>query len=124
MIRRAVRYNLATILVAWSFDDDIAGYFEANLLVVRTFVTDARYDPDILARAIPAALQDAGFGGVVDEAPRTGVARPGWFSVTGLPIPDGGAVEVRFPPYVGSGHMVAVMQAQDLHDDVAAWMAE
>jgi len=41
-----------------------------------------------------------------------------------LPFPDGGAVDVRFPSYVGSGHMVTVMQAQDLHDDVAAWMAE
>jgi Serine carboxypeptidase len=96
--------------------------FLENLASVKTFITDARYDPAILAGAIPAVLATAGFGGTVDETPRPGVARPGWFDVTS----DAGGLdaEVRFPGYASSGHMVAVTQGQNLHDDVAAWLAE
>jgi hypothetical protein len=98
--------------------------FIANLRTVRTFITDARYDPAIYAPAIPAALKAMGLGGTIDTAPRPGVARPGWFSVN-LPASDGAAattVEVRFPPYVDSGHMVAVSQPADLAADVEAWI--
>ncbi|HSY21925.1 MAG TPA: hypothetical protein VK841_07415 [Polyangiaceae bacterium] len=41
------------------------------------------------------------------------------------PLADGGFgnAHVRFAPYTNSGHMVAVSQPQDLHDDVMAWTA-
>ena len=88
---------------------------------VRTFISDARYDAVIYSPAIPATLQQAGTV-VVDDTPRAGVARPGWFTVmldgTG-PKP----IEVRFPVYDSAGHFVSVGQPQDLRDDVAAWFA-
>lgn len=99
--------------------------FLANLQGgVRTFITDARYDAVIYAPAIPATLQS--FASVtIDAAPRAGVARPGWFTVTFAP--DAGtatSIEVRFPPYDDSGHFVALAQSQALHDDVAEWLLE
>jgi hypothetical protein len=98
--------------------------FLANLRGgVRTFISHARYDSVIYAPAIPAALQSLATV-TVDTAPRPGVARPGWFTVSFAE--DGGAtpgIEVRFPPYDSSGHYVALAQPQALHDDVAAWIA-
>jgi hypothetical protein len=97
--------------------------FVANLRDgVRTFISDARYDSVIYSPAIPAVLQEVGTV-TMDTAPRPGVARPGWFRVSfpqnGAPGP---ALEVRFPPYVDSGHFVTVAEPQHLHDDVAAWL--
>jgi hypothetical protein len=89
---------------------------------VRTFVSDARYDGSIYSPAIPAALGQVARV-AVDTAPRSGVARPGWFRVF-LDADAGTGVEVRFPPYVDSGHFVALAEPQALHDDVAAWVAE
>jgi hypothetical protein len=97
--------------------------FIANLMGgVRTFISDARYDSVIYSPAIPAVLQEVGTV-TLDTAPRPGVARPGWFTVR---FPQNGAtgpaIEVRFPPYVDSGHFVTVAEPQHLHDDVAAWL--
>jgi hypothetical protein len=98
-----------------------AAEFVANLNGgVRTFISDARYDAVIYSPAIPAALSSVGFTVTLDSAPRSGVARLGWFTLSS----NGGApVEVRFPPYTGSGHFIAVAQPQELHDDVAVWIA-
>ncbi len=97
--------------------------FLANLRGgVRTFISDARYDESIYAPAIPAALQQVATV-TVDTAPRPGVARPGWFTVTFGE--DGGVappIEVRFPSYQESGHFVALAEPQALHDDVIAWI--
>jgi hypothetical protein len=90
---------------------------------VRTFITDARFDASIYAPAIPAALTQVATV-AVDDSPRAGVERPGWFTVTFAP--DGGvaaAVQVRFPPYVDSGHFVALAEPQALHDDVVTWLS-
>jgi hypothetical protein len=110
----------------WRQEDDPT-LFVQNVAFVRTFITDARYDSAIFARAIPAALASAGAGGTVDESPRPGVVRPGWFDVVFTGDAGSGAppsTEVRFPSYVSSGHLVVVTQAQDLRDDVAAWLLE
>jgi hypothetical protein len=101
--------------------------FAANLAAgVRLFVTDARYDAVIYAPAIPATLAQW-VPVTVDTAPRAGVERPGWFTVS-LDGADGGGgarpVEVRFPSYPGSGHMVNITEPQPLHDDVGAWLRE
>jgi hypothetical protein len=89
---------------------------------VRSFVSDARYDAVIYSPAIPATLELGGMV-VVDDAPRAGVARPGWFTVT-LDGAGARSIEVRFPLYDSAGHFVSVGQPQDLRDDVAAWFAE
>ena len=78
------------------------------------------------ARAIPAAIASAGLGGVVDQAPRarrraTGVVQP----IVPSPSNDArasGSVEVRFPAYHARGHMVALTQRLDLHDDIEVWL--
>lgn len=80
----------------------------------------------IYAAAIPAALEQAGLGGAIDSMPRPGVERPGWFTVS---LPAAGdlpaqTVEVRFPPYDKSGHMVAASQPAELAADVEAWLAQ
>jgi len=102
--------------------------FIANLRYVRTFITNARYDPVVYAPAIPYLVKQQGFGGNVDSAARPGVARPGWFTVD-LPLRTSAnpepakTVEVRFPSYTNSGHVVAVQQPGDLASDVEAWWA-
>jgi hypothetical protein len=99
----------------------VSDTFVRNLRPVRTFITNARSDLIIYTPAIPAVFAHGGWGGAIDTSPRDGVARPGCFTVT---PPDGdGPIEVRFPPYVASGHMVAVTQPADLADDVEAWLA-
>jgi hypothetical protein len=105
-------------------DNDTSQPFMANLRYVKTFITHARYDATIYAPAIPGLLAYRGFGGTVDSAPRPGVARPGWFNVD-LPASPGQpplTVEVRFPPYDGSGHEVSASQPDELASDVQAWM--
>jgi hypothetical protein len=111
--------------VAADPDHQIAAFI-ANLRHVRTFITHARYDI-LYAPAIPYMLGLRGLGGQIDSSPRTGVQRPGWFTVD-LPATTDGAsaepakiVEVRFPEYTTSGHMVAAMQPADLLSDVDAW---
>jgi hypothetical protein len=111
-------------------DDPLApNRFGAALHDVPLFITHARYDAVIYAPAILRTLQDQKWSVTRDDAPRPGVARPGWFSVT---LPEAGTgsarklakkVQVRFPPYEDSGHEVTVTQGGDLADDVAAWLA-
>ena len=90
-------YVPRSITTTWTEDDPndwVANLFDANLNVVRTFITNARYDQAILSSAIPALFAQAGLGGQIDDAPRDGVARPGWFDVL---TSAAGTVEVRFP---------------------------
>ena len=103
--------------------------FASALYDVPLFITHARYDAVIYTPAIPRTLQDQGWPVTVDDGPRPGVARPGWFKVT---VPESGpatarrpskTVEVRFPLYDDSGHEVTFAQGGDLADDVAAWLA-
>jgi hypothetical protein len=101
--------------------------FLANLFDgVETFITNSRYDSVIYSPAIPALLAAHSFTITMDAdaGADSGTERPGGFSVAS-PLADGGFgnAHVRFPPYTDSGHMVAVSQSQDLHDDVVAWMA-
>jgi hypothetical protein len=100
-----------------------AAEFVANLRDgVQTFISDARYDSVIYSPAIADAL--GAFGAVsLDTTPRAGVVRPGWLGVSLSAGASAAPVVVRYPPYVSSGHFVAVTEAQPLHDDVAAWLA-
>jgi hypothetical protein len=108
-------------------DDTLGAVFVENLRHVRTFITHARWDMVIYAPAIPAALQEEGFSVQTDSAARPNVDRPGWFTVD-LPAttdPDEPAtkIEVRFPLYETSGHMVAASQPAELAADVEEWLS-
>ena len=94
------------------------------LLRSRLFVTNARYDPVVYSPAIPYMLETYGqTPATIDTANDAGVARPGWIHVS-IPTDAGTAtVEIRFPPYDSSGHLVAVTQGADLAADVEAWLA-
>jgi hypothetical protein len=92
---------------------------------VSTFITDSRYDTVIYSPAIPAFIKQYTNDSVTTDAvPDSGTERPGGFTVT-FALGDGGSqsADVRFPGYLSSGHMVAVTQPQDFHDDVVAWIA-
>jgi hypothetical protein len=106
-------------------DPALAPTFVENLRSVRTFITDARFDLAIYSPAIPAMLASMGLGGAVDTSPRPGFDRPGWFTVNFAGTTDAGAssLEVRFPPYAQSGHMVTASQPADLAADVEAWLS-
>lgn len=88
----------------------------------RAFITRARYDtrvytgslPDFFAQLVPT-LDVA-----TDEAPRPGVARPGWIRIA---YPAGEQAEIRFPAY-DSGHPVATTHASELAEDLEAWLRE
>jgi hypothetical protein len=98
--------------------------FLQNLRWVRTFITDARYDLEIYAPAIPAAMTAMGVSANVVTAARAGVTRAGWIEAN-LPATGDGAetsVEIRFPSYDQSGHSVATTQGADLAADVEAWL--
>jgi len=101
--------------------------FVENLRWVRTFITRATYDATVCSLSIPKILAQAGFGGDVDDAPRDGVVRPGWFDVDIAASADGTepatTVTVRFPEYA-AGHMVALDQSRPLRDDVVAWLSD
>jgi hypothetical protein len=108
-------------------------YFLADLPYVKTFITHGMLDvivdslsiPSCLAKAYPSTVTSVD----VDTKPRTGVARPGWFTVHyatdaldgGVPIPP---QTVRFPVYANAGHHVASCEPVEFEEDVAAWLAE
>ena len=101
-------------------------WFLDDLRHARLFLTHARWDGVIYTPAIPYVLEQAAIHVTTDTAPRAGVARPGWLRFD-VPASDGEPkhpVEVRFPSYDDSGHMVAVTQGTDLADDAEAWLSE
>jgi hypothetical protein len=116
-----------TLLPDLNADPTIANVFSNNLRSTRTFLTHARYDSVIYTPAVPYIFQQQGWGGQIDSTPRSNVARPGWFradmpAVNGDPLRPATSVEVRFPPYDSSGHMVGVSQPGELAADVEDWL--
>lgn len=105
-------------------DKRLFGWFLDDLANVKVFVTHARWDAVIYSPAIPEAIKKGGFPTTVDTQPREGYARPGWIEVA-LPARDGQpaqSIEIRFPNYDESGHMVATNQGPDLAADIVQWM--
>jgi hypothetical protein len=88
------------------------------------FITNAVYDRAIYAPAIVKALDKLQRAPVIDEAPRAGAPRPGWFTFD-LYDDDGSVrrTEVRFPKYE-AGHAVAETAGAALIDDIASWFRE
>jgi hypothetical protein len=99
-------------------------WFLDDLASMKLFLTHARWDGIDYMPAIPLVLQEVGIPTTVDTQPRPGYARPGWIDVM-LPSRDGQPaqpIEIRYPSYENSGHMVATCQGADLADDVEQWL--
>jgi hypothetical protein len=113
LVSSCVRPRARAVTESW--------FIEALRGGARMFITHARYDRVIHSPAIVRMLQSARWLTVtVDNEPRAGVARPGWFSVT---PDDGPTTLVRFPTYE-SGHMVTVGAPTEFAEDLEAWVAE
>ncbi|HEY5284540.1 MAG TPA: hypothetical protein VIM14_17245 [Polyangia bacterium] len=112
----------------WSTDPTLGANFLTDLIYVRTFITNAKYDTVVWTPAIPGAL--AVYTGLVagvsiDAAARAGVARTGWIEVSyaqdiGV---DPVVREIRFPYYENAGHAVPVRASAELLADVMEWYA-
>ncbi len=101
-------------------DENSARMLLDGLSRTHAFITDARYDSAVYARAIPAILATLQEGVTVDAAAPSGVARPGLIRIA----PPGKApVTIRFPPYE-AGHSVTMSAAAELREDVEAWLRE
>jgi pimeloyl-ACP methyl ester carboxylesterase len=113
---------------SWSTDSALGADFLVDLVHVRTFITNAKYDMTAWTPAIPGAL--AFYAGLVagvriDTTARAGVARTGWIEVSyaediGV---DPAVREIRFPSYEDAGHAVPVRASAELLADVMDWYA-
>jgi hypothetical protein len=91
--------------------------------LVRSLITNAADDQQVITAHFPAWVRGAGVPGLVDvvhdQRPRAGVERPGWMRVR---FEGGRTLEVRAPPYE-SGHMVPLRAGQAFADDVQALLS-
>jgi hypothetical protein len=108
-------------------DSSLDNTFLDVVRFVRVLITNAKYDRAIYGPALVSSIEtaDGVTNVVVDTAPRAAEARPGWlrFRVPakfGSPAAD---VEIRYPPYDSSGHMVTATQAADFAADLTDWLA-
>jgi pimeloyl-ACP methyl ester carboxylesterase len=104
--------------------------FLQNLLEVKTFITQAMLDLAVYSPSIPGLFAELPLevdAVAVDQQPRPGVARPGWFTLTYhegfLGVPADTRRTVRFPIYEHAGHMVSLSQPAELRADVIDFLA-
>jgi hypothetical protein len=107
-------------------DSAIGGNFLTDLGYVKTFITNAKYDMVVWTPALApglASFTSSVASTVIDSAPRTGIARPGWIKVTYLQgvVPAPTTREIRFPTYSNAGHMVSARDSANLLADVMQW---
>jgi hypothetical protein len=108
--------------------DDMGAQFLWNAGHVRTFITDAPYDLTVWSLGLPPALSywmSIVSSVVHDTAPQPGVDRPGWIDLTYVPgaVEGVGDVEIRYPRYPTSGHIVTLKEPANLLADLAEWYA-
>jgi hypothetical protein len=128
-LRPADRYFRMFSGTCWNTSADVtAQLFFENLRDVRTFITHAKYDLAVRTEAIFDLIATQSTATVtIDSMPRPGDrGRPGWVRI-GLPEdPTRGlapkTIEVRWPSYVDSGHMVAMTEGEALFADVQAFL--
>jgi hypothetical protein len=115
----------------WSMDPATGERFLSNVRYVRTMITDAGRDRSIWGPNIPLALAEYSetlVSAIHDVEARPGVERPGWIQLTYQPaatLPGQEAeLEIRFPHYAISGHMVTHRQAGELLADLADFLAD
>jgi hypothetical protein len=89
------------------------------MFLSRAALDTTLWSPAIVKYLVDNLRDDSGASAsvVVDEAPRPGVARPGWIKLGPYP-------EVRYPLYARSGHAITKTEADHLADDLEAWLAE
>lgn len=129
-LRPSDRYFRMLSGSCWNTSADVtAQLFFENLRDVRTFVTHAKYDLAVRTEAIFDLIATHSTATVtLDATPRPGDhGRPGWVRIE---LPEDAAhglapkaIEVRWPPYDDSGHMVAMTEAEALFADVEAFLA-
>jgi hypothetical protein len=110
---------------------DYGTQFLQDLVDVKILITQAKLDLVVYSPSIPAMFKTltSQIDSVdIDQAARSGVDRPGWFTLhyhSGLfGVPDGTTRTIRWPVYSKAGHMVALSQGADLLADVRSWYAE
>jgi hypothetical protein len=116
-----VRYGISPIY-GWMF--------LKNVVHVKTFITNAKYDIVVYAPAIPGALArhtDVLDNVIHDTSPLAGQERPGRILLSYRPgafpdIPGQQTRIIRFPFYKNSGHAVSITEPVELFNDVSEWL--
>jgi hypothetical protein len=128
-LRAGDDYYQALACSSWNPNDPTtATLFLEDLREVRTFVTRAKYDLVVRTEAIwDVVASKTTIPVTLDEAPRAADGgRPGWVRLELPAMAASGlsakTVEVRWPPYAQSGHMVAMTEAEALFADVKAFL--
>jgi hypothetical protein len=107
-------------------DSAIGLNFLSDLVYVDTFITNAKYDMVVWTPAIApglASFTSTVASAVIDTAPRMGITRLGWITVTYQPgvIPAPATREIRLPSYSSAGHTVSIRDPANLLADVMQW---
>jgi hypothetical protein len=126
MIRNSVAGYKYSSDSRWWTDSAIGVSFLDDVVYVKTFITTAKFDMDVWAPAIPAALGEYPSlvsSSVYDSAARTGIARAGWIELDYLPSVASNPTtrEIRFPYYATAGHAVTMRAPGELLADVMQW---
>lgn len=105
--------------------------FLQNLLDVRTFITNAKYDLVVYTNALPPALgmhDNLVASSVHQTQLPQGSQRPGQIVIqyqNGVLNQSGSPVRtIRFPYYAHSSHPVSLTEPQEFFSDVSAWLKE
>jgi hypothetical protein len=110
----------------------IGELFLENVVHVKTFITNAKYDLVVFSEAIPAALAlhtDILESSVHARVEPANEERPGRIILTYRPdafpdIKNIGTRTIRFPWYDSSCHCVPLTQPEELFLDVSSWLNE
>jgi choice-of-anchor A domain-containing protein len=105
----------------WWDDPAIGVSFVRNLGYVKTFITRAMLDMQVITKSIPYAIADSYYASYVESMTYDEANRPGWIDVTLKPSYGTGVKNIRFPTYAGAGHSIEISQSQQLLADVVEW---
>ena len=106
--------------------------FLQNLIHVKTFITNAKYDLVVFTNALPLSFRN--HTDIVEESSHLKNSplqadRPGLIKILykngafGL-IENIGVRTIRFPLYTQSSHPVSLTEPEEFYDDVAEWLKE
>jgi hypothetical protein len=109
----------------------IGELFLKNVIHVKTFITNAKYDLVIYSPAIPPALamHNDILNSAIHDHSNPSTERPGSIilSYRGEAFPELGNIGtrvIRFPRYTSSCHCVPLTQPKEIFRDVLIWLAE
>jgi hypothetical protein len=109
--------------------------FIESLAHLNVFISNAYYDGIIASDGIPEALVQANermahpmiTSIYLDNAPREGIARPGWMKIVFEKSMRLGVLPertVRMPQYKNAGHMITLTQSDALREDIHSFLME